>query len=345
MRCPTLEELPHPASGKQGWPWTAASSKLPETISDGRPWPRISIVTPSFNQADYLEETIRSILLQGYPDLEYVVIDGGSTDASREIIQKYQQWLSFWVSEPDRGQSSAINKGLRVLTGDVFNWINSDDVLQPQSLQIIAEAYRKYPDSLLAGDVLYRYDDSNIVKNVRQANIELRSLVEFWNNSASFHQPGIFIPMHLIKKIDMLDENLQYAFDYDLFCRLLFLADVAYVNEPVATYRIHSTSKSVSQSYLFLPEVYTASKRYWARIPNLDLPPSDPKGAGVSLRVGLWQILHKDLRGVDRIKEALRTDPFRALSSSALYFPGWLWRRWSRRRQHDQEKAERYTFN
>jgi glycosyltransferase involved in cell wall biosynthesis len=345
MRCPTLAELPPADSSKRGWPWTVASLQLPEAMNDGRQWPRISIVTPSFNQADYVEETIRSILLQGYPDLEYVVIDGGSTDASRKIIQKYQKWLSCWVSEPDRGQSCAINKGLRLLTGDVFNWINSDDMLQPQSLQNIAEAYRKYPDSLLAGDVLYRYDDSNIAETVQQANIELRRLVEFWNNSASFHQPGIFIPMVLMKKVGMLDEDLQYAFDYELFCRLLFLADVAYLNQPVAMYRIHSMSKSVSQSHLFLPEVYTASRRYWARIPDLNLPPSDPKGAGVSLRVGLWEILHKDLRGVDRIKEALKVDPLRALSSSALYFPGWLWRRWSRKRQHAQEKTERYTFS
>lgn len=343
MRCPSLDDLPGPGSDKPGWPWTRGSSQLPDTMSDGSPWPRVSIVTPSFNQANYLEETIRSILLQGYPNLEYVVIDGGSTDSSREIILKYEPWLAFWISEPDRGQSCAINKGLRILTGDVFNWINSDDALQPRGIEFIAEGYRQTSASLLAGEVMYRYDDAHKEEVTRQVNIEKKSLVEFWKNSVSFHQPGIFVPMSLIRRVGMLDEGLHYAFDYELFCRLASVADVAYVNRPVAMYRVHSTSKSVSQSHLFLPELYKASKRYWAEISDLDLPRSDPKGAGIGLRVGCWQILHKDIRGLDLIKESLTADPLRALWSSILYFPGWLWRRWSRRRVQTQDDVNRNT--
>ena len=111
MRCPSLRELPTPPPGKTGWPWTEESAQLPEQMPDGSVWPRISIVTPSFNQAAFVEETIRSVLLQGYPSLEYFIIDGASSDSSVELIKKYERWLTGWVSERDRGQSHAINKG------------------------------------------------------------------------------------------------------------------------------------------------------------------------------------------------------------------------------------------
>ena len=122
MRCPTLAELPSPLPGTTGWPWREETRQLPNTLPDGSPWPRISIVTPSFNQGKYIEETIRSILLQGYPNLEYIIMDGGSNDGSLEIIKKYEPWLALWVSEKDRGQSHAINKGFLSSTGDVVAW-------------------------------------------------------------------------------------------------------------------------------------------------------------------------------------------------------------------------------
>ena len=101
MRCPSLSELPPPPRGKQGWPWTEETPRLPETMPDGQPWPRVSIVTPSYNQGRFIEETIRSVLLQGYPVLEYIIIDGGSTDVAVDIIKKHEQWLTYCVAEPD----------------------------------------------------------------------------------------------------------------------------------------------------------------------------------------------------------------------------------------------------
>src|SRR5262245_22024528 len=127
--CPTLRDLPTLPPGKVGWPWTEESRRLPDEMADGRPWPRITVVTPSFNQGHFLEETIRSILLQGYPELEYFVLDGGSTDSSVDTIKRYSRWLTYWASEPDRGQSAAINRGLRMGSGSHATWTNSDDLL------------------------------------------------------------------------------------------------------------------------------------------------------------------------------------------------------------------------
>src|SRR5690242_14163903 len=123
MRCPTLAKLPPPPPAKTGWPWTIDTSPLAPTRPDGSPWPRISIVTPSYNQGQFIEETIRSVLLQGYPDLEYFIIDGGSTDQSVEIIKQYEPWLTYWVSEKDSGQPHAISKGLAISSGDIFQFM------------------------------------------------------------------------------------------------------------------------------------------------------------------------------------------------------------------------------
>jgi glycosyltransferase involved in cell wall biosynthesis len=139
MRCPRLDELPTPSEKKIGWPWTEQTNPLPDKMPDGSDWPRISIVTPSYNQGQFIEETIRSVLLQGYPNFEYIIIDGGSTDNSVEIIKKYDQFLSYWVSEPDNGQSSAINRGMNRASGVWFNWLNSDDILLPNAMFTLAE--------------------------------------------------------------------------------------------------------------------------------------------------------------------------------------------------------------
>ena len=133
----TLSQLPQASAGRLGWPWTTTTSPLPPRMPNGREWPKISVVTPNYNYRRYLEETIRSVLLQGYSNLEYIIIDGGSDDGSLELIEKYQQWLT-WESKPDAGQSNAINKGLRLATGDILTYLNSDDYYQPGALAQIA---------------------------------------------------------------------------------------------------------------------------------------------------------------------------------------------------------------
>src|SRR5579872_1583448 len=155
MRCPSLQELPPPPPGRIGWPWTEASAPLPATMPDGEAWPGISVITPSFNQARFVEGTLRSVLLQGYPNLEYSVLDGGSTDGSVDIIKKYAPWLKQWVSAPDGGQSAAINRGLQSSSGLFATWINSDDLLCRDALT--THALRVGLDANVAyiGDCIY----------------------------------------------------------------------------------------------------------------------------------------------------------------------------------------------
>src|SRR5205085_6663873 len=126
MRCPSLNDLPASPPGKTGWPWTEESIRLPNTMLDGSAWPKISIVTPSYNQGQFIEETIRSVLLQGYSNLEYIIMDGGSTDNTLSILRKYEHAIDFWTSERDKGQAAAINKGFAVASGEILAWLNSD---------------------------------------------------------------------------------------------------------------------------------------------------------------------------------------------------------------------------
>ena len=141
-----IHDLPLAPDGKSGWPWTHESQDFSELIDDGRDWPRISIITPSYNQGRFLEETIRTVLLQNYPNLEYIVMDGGSTDQYVEIIQIYEEWIDCWQSEPDGGgQSAAINAGIwRLEDTDIINWINSDDSLMPGTVLKISQEYLQH---------------------------------------------------------------------------------------------------------------------------------------------------------------------------------------------------------
>ena len=242
-----IKQLPAPSTGRTGWPWTETSSSLPDTMPSGAPWPRLSIVTPSFNQGQFLEETIRSVLLQNYPNLEYIIIDGGSTDNSIEIIKKYEPWISYWVSESDRGQSHAINKGLARCTGEIFNWINSDDLLLPDALSHVARAFEGY-DAVGGGVINFGDGDEELVVN---SNLTPLKLIPN-GLDVVFHQPGLWLRPELIKQCGGIDERFHFTFDWDLVIRYFILfPKVAYLSEPLASFRLHEDSKTVSSQEKF----------------------------------------------------------------------------------------------
>jgi glycosyltransferase involved in cell wall biosynthesis len=238
----TVSQLPPPPPGKAGWPWTReTASFMPPSPADGGP--KITIVTPSYNQADFLEETIRSVLLQGYPNLEYMVLDGGSTDRSVEIIRKYEKFMSFWVSEKDGGQTCAINRGLARATGEWIGWINSDDYYLPGAFSWVERTAQANPSaSWLAAAVQFIGPEPGVRPQVPGTN-----LVEWLTHRAQLSQPGVFWKRELSHRAGPLLETMNYSFDWELWCRFVALGHAPLCDSrPVACFREHAGSKSCS---------------------------------------------------------------------------------------------------
>ncbi|CAN5454414.1 hypothetical protein BH09BAC1_BH09BAC1_00830 [soil metagenome] len=201
--------------------------------------PKISIITPSYNQGHYIEETIVSIIGQGYPNLEYIIIDGGSKDGTVDVIKKYEEHITYWVSEKDAGQSDAINKGLKMATGDIVAWLNSDDIYTPGTLKVIGELFASNPETGIAyGDVESFFPDgkTEIWKNDFQAP-------DFFSR-VSIHQPGVFWRRDLHDVYGYLDASFYYLMDYDLWARLFFNVQSKRVNQVLARFRVHDNAKT-----------------------------------------------------------------------------------------------------
>jgi glycosyltransferase involved in cell wall biosynthesis len=204
--------------------------------------PLISIVTPSYNQGRFLEETLRSVISQDYPRREYVVIDGGSTDDSVDIIRRYAASLSFWVSERDRGQSHAINKGWARCTGDVFAYLNSDDTYLPGALAAVARAFADHPDvDFVYGDYLYTDVDGT---PLRRRHVFSHLSYESLLYHDYLGQPAVFFRRTLLERTGMLDESLHFCMDWDLFLRMWKVARPLHLPRVLATYRLDRAAKS-----------------------------------------------------------------------------------------------------
>ncbi len=236
--------FPKPPPGRNGWPWGEPVQPLPPEMPDGSPWPAISLVTPSFNQGQFIEETLRSVLLQGYPRLELVVIDGGSRDNTVEILRKYEPWLTSWVSEPDRGQAHAINKGLARVTGDYVGWLNSDDYLLPGALRTWAELIRAQPQAVLWVGATQLIDRDGDLLELHRPKLGDQRALAMWNFEAEFYQPGCLFSRHACEHVGGLDERLHFALDPDLWMRLRAMGEFAACDVPVACARIYPEAKS-----------------------------------------------------------------------------------------------------
>lgn len=207
---------------------------------------RISVVTPSFNQGQFLEETIRSVLDQNYPDLEYIIIDGGSTDNSVNIIRKYSSKLAYWQSTKDRGQSHAINVGFQHATGDIFLWLNSDDLLLPDSLSTISTYFTNHPHCswLIAESVII--DADGLFLNVRSPIIPSAETMVRWMQGTWFAQQSVFWRKSLWLSVGLLDENLHYVMDWDLWLRFLAHEPPDLLRARLSKYRWHKHAKCLA---------------------------------------------------------------------------------------------------
>ena len=253
---PSISELPPPPSGKTGWPWTHGGKDTAPEQSSGYEYPRITIVTPSYNQAEFLEGTIRSVLLQGYPRLDYFVMDGNSSDSSCEVIRKYEKWITDWVSELDRGQSHAINKGLAQGTEGVFNWLNSDDLLMPGALHAVAQCAEKHPRAAAWVGGCHRINPSGwLLTTVRPRGL-MRNKLADWGHKGWFYQPSCFFSATAWKKVGPLDESLHFAMDLDLWLRLIEVGEFISMRNVLSAATIHPLAKTQVQRTKMFEEIH-----------------------------------------------------------------------------------------
>ena len=228
--------------------------------------PKLSIITPSFNQGRFLEETILSVLNQNYGNLEYIIIDGGSSDDSVEIIRRYEHHLAYWISEADRGQVHAINKGIERITGDVAAFINSDDVYLPGAFAAAMNVFSDPRCQWLCGDTIM-FGEGHPAQLI-EANVpESAAHCLSWAFNAP--QPGMFWRAPLMKR--QFDERWQYVFDCDLYTRLLMEGfTCTHLAVPLAKYRLHPASKTVAEGDKMASEFDAIAEHYMNQLHGAD---------------------------------------------------------------------------
>lgn len=244
-----LKILPAPLAGRTGWPWTVSCD--PAQFNSDRKWPKVSIVIPSYNHGMYIEETIRSVLLQNYPNLELLLIDGGSTDATPAIIDAYKPFIDYCVSENDNGQSHALNKGFRRQTGELIAWINSDDLYTKDAFyHLISQFLKDDGTTLIYGNAITEIPGvrSSIYKAAPFNELDFVSRV-------AIHQPGTMWRTNVFPKTGLLDESLHMCMDYDLWMRIVFDYKVEVIPHTLAVFRRYREAKSSNvddQTALFM---------------------------------------------------------------------------------------------
>jgi glycosyltransferase involved in cell wall biosynthesis len=200
---------------------------------------KISIITPSYNQGHFIEETIRSVVQQNYPELEYIIIDGGSKDDTVDIIKKYESQITYWESKKDKGQSDAINKGLAKATGDIVAWLNSDDMYTDNALRRVATIFSKNPDvDIVYGNVWQCYPD----KTEKHINVKFNP--KHFLTGVNMHQPSVFWRRKVHEEVGFIDESLYYTMDYDLWLRLFYNYKSYKTESILSKFRCHVDAKT-----------------------------------------------------------------------------------------------------
>jgi glycosyltransferase involved in cell wall biosynthesis len=219
-------------------------------------YPKISIVTPSYNQGRFLEKTILSVLNQNYPNLEYIVIDGDSKDGSLEIIKRYEKYLAYWVSDKDNGQADAINKGFQKSTGDILAWLNADDLYLPNTLLKVKEVFQKHRENqfIYGHSVLINKKD-NIIRVCYTVPQTHHSYI--YDRGGNIFQGTVFWKRSIFYKYKGLDTKLYYTMEYKLFDNFFKHEKGIFLNNIIAAYRIHKEAKSSTVDSKLVIEEFT----------------------------------------------------------------------------------------
>ncbi len=275
-------QAPFVEPSRDQWPWISHPTSHQATLPSGRPWPKISVVTATYNQGAFLEQTIRSVLLQNYPNLEYIVIDGASTDDTSTILKRYDRELSYWISEKDKGQSDALNKGFQQSTGEILAWLNSDDRYLPGTLTRIAMAFDTYQPDMVAGGCLLiegeapqpyaRHHTSLPMGEI--VNLSLDKLLDIdggWHQGDFFYQPEVFWTRQLWERSGShVDEALYYSMDYELWLRMAQQnAQIVHILDPLVLFRVHGQQKTHGGISTFDSELRQVRERFLQKIQPL----------------------------------------------------------------------------
>ncbi len=218
-------------------------------------FPKISIITPSFNQAEFLEKTIVSVLNQNYPNLEYIIIDGGSKDGSIDILRKYESKIHFWESKKDNGQSHAINKGLSIATGEIATWLNSDDYFLPDTLKKVSDIWKRKPFNYLVGNCYFVDKNDNLLDSQIKSKLINNNEYLPCTNNCIVNQPSSFFSMKIYKELGPLDEKLHYSMDVDFWLKIAaHNYKFEYVDEYYTYFRRHQDAKSAIGNIHFIED-------------------------------------------------------------------------------------------
>ena len=237
-------------------------------VDADRSLPRVTIVTPSFNQAPFIERTILSVLNQDWPDLEYIIIDGASTDGTPDIIRKYEKHLAYWVSEPDSGHAEAIAKGLRLSTGKYVNWLCSDDILLPGSVERMVRALESRPDAgIVYGGVVFIDEDDRATKVLSFPDVSHRGFL--YDRRTNIAQPSSLMRKATLLEAGGVDISLHYCIDYDIWIRLLKASTAVNLGDAVLSgYRLHTRSRTVGAYTNMALEKIKVNRRYTSDVLN-----------------------------------------------------------------------------
>lgn len=253
----TLKHIPPPLNkGKSGYPWTTK----PAVPQSNLVYPKISIVTPSYQQGVFLEETIRSVLMQGYPSLEYIIMDGGSTDETVKIIEYYSDFITYWVSEKDNGQSDAIAQGFSRTTGDIMGWLNSDDILLPNALFMIAKYFITNESAKIVTGLRQVFNvDSKFIYNSYHG----RPTSDYVRHICEIFQETTYWRREVWEKVGTIDSQFQFAMDYEYWQRIIH-AGYKFVLIPqyLGGFRIHDRAKGSTMISKRNEELENIYRRY-----------------------------------------------------------------------------------